>query len=72
MDILKKWLRKVACFFGFHKYILKSGRPLPVIIIDPETNKGHNATLFIMTCPYCGALRYDFVFKDQRVKAEVM
>ena len=75
MDILKTiktWLRKFACFFGFHKYILKSGRPLPMTITDPSTGESSNATLFIMTCPYCGQLRYDIVIKDERIKAEVM
>ena len=75
MDILKTiktWIRKVACFFGFHKYTLKSGRPLPMTITDPITGESSNATLFIMTCPYCGQLRYNIIIKDQRIKAEVM
>lgn len=72
LKVLKKWIHKVACFFGFHKYTLKSGRPLPITIKDPIAGESSNATLFIMTCPYCGQLRYDIVIKDQRIKAEVM
>lgn len=75
MDILKTiktWLRKFACFFGFHKYKLKNSKPMPVVITDPDTSEKHNATLFVMACPYCGSVRYDFVTKDKRIKAEVM
>lgn len=72
LKVLKKWIRRIACFFGFHKYQLKDGKPMPVVITDPDTGGKHNATLFIMACPYCGSLRYDIVIKDQRIKAEVM
>lgn len=72
LKVLKKWIRQITCFFGFHKYRLKDGKQIPVTLTDPETGDKHNAMLFVMTCPYCGSIRYDIVLKDKRIKAEVM